>query len=204
MDTVYIETSIVSHATAWPSSDPAVSVLQQQARAWWAIERPKFSLVTSQLVLDEASLGDPDAAAERLKLLAGIPLIPTDKRVEEIADELIARSLIPETARLDALHVASAAVGSVQFLLTQNCRLNSWGVSTMTHNPILEELYAIREKLLADAGGDVQKYLAGVRQREAASGRLLKPTSQRTNRSTGAAKSGVLAEGNRSSPPGDR
>ncbi len=39
-----------------------------------------------------------------------------------VAEELIARSLIPEKARLDALHVASAAVGSVQFLLTQNCR----------------------------------------------------------------------------------
>ena len=28
MDLVYIETSIVSHATAWPSSDPATAVLQ--------------------------------------------------------------------------------------------------------------------------------------------------------------------------------
>jgi len=122
MDTVYIETSVVSHATAWPSSDPAVFVLQQQARDWWAVERSKFALVTSQLVLDEASLGDPDAAAERLKLLTGIPLIPTDKRVAAVAEELIARSLMPVRARLDALHVASAAVGSVQFLLTQNCR----------------------------------------------------------------------------------
>ena len=43
----------------------------------------------------------------------------------------------------------------------------------MTHNPILEELYAIRERLLADAGGDLQRFLAGVRDREAASGRLL-------------------------------
>jgi hypothetical protein len=43
----------------------------------------------------------------------------------------------------------------------------------MTHNPILEELYAIREQLLADADGDIRKYLAGVRDREAASGRLL-------------------------------
>src|ERR1019366_7025045 len=82
----------------------------------------KFSMVTSQLVLDEASLGDVAAAVERLKLLAGIPLIPTDERVEAVADELIARSLMPEKARLDALHVASAAVGGVQFLLTQNCR----------------------------------------------------------------------------------
>lgn len=122
MDNVYIETSVVSHATARQSADPAVFVLQQQARVWWVRERPKFSLVTSQLVLDEASLGDPDAAAERLKLLAEIPLVPTDRRVEAVADELIARSLIPEKARLDALHVASAAVGAVQFPLTQNCR----------------------------------------------------------------------------------
>ena len=70
MDTVYIETSIVSHATARPSPDPTLSVLQKQARAWWERERPIFSLVTSQLVLDEAAQGDPDAAAERLKLLS--------------------------------------------------------------------------------------------------------------------------------------
>ncbi len=122
METVYIETSVVSHATAWPSRTPAVSVLQQQARDWWARERAKYSLVTSQLVLDEASLGDPVAAAERLKLLADIPLIPTDPRVETVANELVARSLIPAGSQLDALHVAFAAVGGAQFLLTQNCR----------------------------------------------------------------------------------
>lgn len=122
MDTVYIETSIVSHATARDKGDPLVSVLQQQARNWWNLERPKFSIVTSQLVLDEAALGDADAAAERLKLLSGIPLIPTDERVEAVANELTGRSLIPVKAYLDALHVASAAVGGAQFLLTQNCR----------------------------------------------------------------------------------
>lgn len=49
----------------------------------------------------------------------------------------------------------------------------------MNPDPILEELYAAREKLLADAGGDIRKYLEGVRQREAASGRLLQPLPQR-------------------------
>jgi hypothetical protein len=85
-------------------------------------ERNKYSLVTSQLVLDEAALGDAVAAVERSKLLAGIPLIPTDPRVEEVANELVMRSLIPVKAQLDALHVAFAAVGGAQFLLTQNCR----------------------------------------------------------------------------------
>lgn len=49
----------------------------------------------------------------------------------------------------------------------------------MTPNPILEELYATREKLLADAGGDIRKYLAGVRKREALSGRLIRTKVQR-------------------------
>lgn len=122
MDSIYIETSIVSHATAWRSSDPKIALLQQQARDWWDNERSKFRVVTSQLVLDEAALGDPTAAEERLKLLFGIDLIPTDPRIESIADELIARNLMPEKARLDAFHVATAAVGGVQYLLTQNCR----------------------------------------------------------------------------------
>ncbi len=49
----------------------------------------------------------------------------------------------------------------------------------MTPNPILEELYSTREKLLADAGGDIRKYLAGVREREALSGRLIGAKVQR-------------------------
>ena len=50
----------------------------------------------------------------------------------------------------------------------------------MHANPILEEIYAAREKLLADAGGDVKRYLEGVREREQASGRLIDPSQQRS------------------------
>jgi hypothetical protein len=50
----------------------------------------------------------------------------------------------------------------------------------MPDNPILEEIYAAREKLLADAGGDVHRYLEGVRKRELASGLLRDPNQQRT------------------------
>lgn len=55
MATVYIETSVVSHATARASADPVVAALQAQAREWWQAQRPKFDLVTSQLVLREAA-----------------------------------------------------------------------------------------------------------------------------------------------------
>ena len=74
----------------------------------------------------------------------------------------------------------------------------------ITRNLILEELYAARAKLLADAGGDAHKYLEGVRERERASGRLLSAEEQRTIRCTGAAKSGDLPVENLSSPPSER
>jgi len=122
MATVYIETSIVSHATARPSADPNVAALQAQAREWWRTERLKFDLVTSQLVIDEASAGDPAAAADRLKLLAGIPLVPITDEVRQIAAAFVSASLMPTRAAADALHVAAAAFAGVEYLLTQNCR----------------------------------------------------------------------------------
>jgi len=122
MDTVYIETSIVSHATAWPSSDIQIAALQHQARNWWANQRHKFELVTSQLVIDEASAGDPSAAAERLKLLDGLPTVPMDGDVRTLARAIISASIMPPKAAADALHIAAAAVAGIQYLLTLNCK----------------------------------------------------------------------------------
>ena len=122
MDIVYIETSVVSHATARPSSNAATAVLQDQAKRWMDEQRSKFNVITSRLVLDEAALGDPDAARRRLEMLSDIPVLDPNPDVESVAEQLVSRSLIPENARLDASHVATAALAGVQFLLTQNCR----------------------------------------------------------------------------------
>src|SRR6056297_479681 len=122
MDKLYIETSVVSYATAWPSRDIAIAGLQQQARDWWANERHSFELVTSQLTLDEAGDGDPSAAADRLKLLDGLPLVDIDQNVEALAHRLIDAHTMPEKAMADAFHVAAAALGGVKYLLTLNCR----------------------------------------------------------------------------------
>ena len=121
MDTVYIETSIISHATARPSSDPATAVLQDQAKRWMTEQRPLYEVVTSQLVIDEASLGDSDAAKRRLAMLDGIPILPANPDADSVADEIVSRSMMPPQARIDALHIATAALAGVQYLLTQNC-----------------------------------------------------------------------------------
>ena len=121
MDIVYIETSIVSHATSRPSSDPATAVLQTQANRWMDEQAANYDLVTSRIVLAEARRGDPGAAVRRLGMLADIPVLDENPDTDTVADALVSRSLMPESARLDAMHVATAALAGVQYLLTQNC-----------------------------------------------------------------------------------
>jgi predicted nucleic acid-binding protein len=96
--------------------------LQEQARAWWANERAKFHLVTSQLTITEASDGDPTAAAERLKLLDGMELVPLGPDVDNLVELLLQKHLMPQNASADAAHVAAAAIAGVNYLLTLNCK----------------------------------------------------------------------------------
>jgi len=70
----YIETSIVSYLTAWPSRDLVLAAHQQVTRDWWA-SRGTFELFASQFVLDEAAAGDAQAAAGRLATLMDMTVL---------------------------------------------------------------------------------------------------------------------------------
>ncbi len=123
MATVYVETSILGYLTARSRDAVIFQARQELTRNWWQNRRVHYGLVISQLVLDEASRGDDEAAAERLRLLAGIQLLDmADARIDGIADELLAAHLLPEKARSDATHVAIATVHAVEYLLTWNCK----------------------------------------------------------------------------------
>ena len=91
-------------------------------KEWWQRDRLRFELFTSQLVLDEASAGDPAAAAERLDALSGIPLLAPTAEGLQIAERLEQALSLPQRAMLDAGHVAVAAVHGMSFLLTWNCK----------------------------------------------------------------------------------
>ena len=66
--------------------------------------------------------GDPAAAADRLKLLDGLPLVSLGTDVDALANLILANHLMPQKAGADAVHVAAAAMGGVNYLLTLNCR----------------------------------------------------------------------------------
>lgn len=122
MDTVYIETSIVSYLRQRPSPQVVMAARQLLTHQWWNAERSKYELVTSQYVIDEASAGEPTLAAERLESLERIPLLPLDAAIAPIADEIMNRGILPPKARTDALHIAIVAHHRIQYLLTWNCR----------------------------------------------------------------------------------
>lgn len=121
MRTVYIETSIVSFLRSRPSPHLVSAARQLVTRQWWDQERANYQLVTSQFVLDEAACGDEALAAERLAALADVPLLEIPDQVAALADELLAASMLPAKARLDALHISVASFHGIEFLLTWNC-----------------------------------------------------------------------------------
>ena len=79
-------------------------------------------MFTSELVVAEASGGDAAAACRRLDALSAIPELPIDDEAQRLAEALIADGGIPDAAQADALHVAVAAIHSIDYLLTWNCR----------------------------------------------------------------------------------
>jgi hypothetical protein len=95
---------------------------QQITREWWQTRRQNFDLFTSQLVIDEAREGDPDAANRRLEVLDDIPLLEPGDDVAELAQALIEQVPFPQRAAADALHIAIAVVSGMDYLLTWNCR----------------------------------------------------------------------------------
>ena len=118
---VYIETTIPSYLTAWQSPQLVMAANQQVTREWWHDRREEFDLFCSELVVDEASAGDPDAAARRLAAIQDIPLLAGGETADELARTLLTEIPLPPKAAADALHIAIAATNGIDYLLTWNC-----------------------------------------------------------------------------------
>ena len=118
---VYLETTIPSYLTARSGRDLVVAANQETTYEWWASCRDNYDLYISQLVSEEASAGDSEAAQKRFEMLRPIVRLDITAQATMLAKELVARIPLPAKARADALHIAVAAVNGMDFLLTWNC-----------------------------------------------------------------------------------
>ena len=118
----YIETTVIGYLTAWSSRDVVIAGHQQITRVWWRSAADRFELVASQLVVNEASAGDSDAARQRLTKLESVTLLDATDEALELAQQLVQSGAIPKKAAEDAAHVAIAVTNGVEYLVTWNCR----------------------------------------------------------------------------------
>ena len=117
---VYVETSVISYLTSRPNRDLIIAGNQQVTQEWWQKRRTAYDLYISQLVVQEASFGDATAAADRLKVLHEIPLLPLTEEGKQLAERLISKGAIPKKVVEDALHIAIATSNGMEYLLTWN------------------------------------------------------------------------------------
>jgi predicted nucleic acid-binding protein len=137
--TVYLETTVISYLTAWPSRDIVREGHRQITRNWWDQRRSHYDLYISQVVMDEITKGDPSAATDRLVAIQGIPLLAVNSKISAFAAQLVGPHALPPNALQDAFHIATAAYHGIDILLTWNC--------THIANPII--LSVVRRQLFA-------------------------------------------------------
>lgn len=117
---VYVETSVISYLTARPSRDLVMAAHQEVTHEWWHSRRAAFTLFYSEAVRTEASMGDPQAASQRLNLLAELNLPEIPVQAFDLANALVDANALPAKARVDALHIAISAYERMDFVLTWN------------------------------------------------------------------------------------
>ena len=84
------------------------------------MSRRHFTVVSSQLVVSEASAGDPELASARLAFLTELALLEITEEALKLAQRLLQAKAIPQEFPEDALHIAVAVVNGVEYLLTWN------------------------------------------------------------------------------------
>jgi hypothetical protein len=122
MESVYLETTFISYLVARPSREVIVAGHQQTTQDWWANRRSLFECSVSQIVIDEASLGDPAEVQKRLAIIGDLRALDVTKDAESLTRAIVAAGMLPPHAFPDAAHVAVSAVHAVDYLLTWNCK----------------------------------------------------------------------------------
>jgi hypothetical protein len=122
MATIYLETTIPSYLTSRPSRDLVVAAHQQLTHQWWERAHQHFDIAVSEVVVAEIEKGDPEFAARRMKLIAGLPVLGTNEDVVKLAEIYSTHLGLHPGAKIDILHIAFAVSFELDYLVTWNCK----------------------------------------------------------------------------------
>ena len=117
---VYIETSVVSYLTGRASRDVVIAGHQQATQLFWQLLTKELDPFVSALVVKEASRGELAMAQKRLDVIASFAVLATTPQAEMLAQSIIESKGVPREYPEDALHIAIAAIGGMDFIVTWN------------------------------------------------------------------------------------
>ncbi len=162
MPSLYLETTIPSYLVAHPSRDLIMAAHQQITHEWWLTARDRFDLHISEAVLDEIRRGDAGAAARRLAIVAGLPVLTFSADVASLIRIYGRRLGLAGSGTADLPHFAYAVTYKMDYLVTWNC-------AHIANGDVIRRLTAINaeigrptpvivtpEGLLAEYRGDFQ------------------------------------------------
>ncbi len=138
MQKIYIETSVVSYLTARPSKNIVIAGHQVITREFWDNLNLK-NVFISELVLEEASKGDENAAKARMKELEDIKELEIDIECQKLAEILVEKNVVPKEFPEDALHIAIAAVHKIEVIATWNFKHINNPVTRIKIRKVIEE-----------------------------------------------------------------
>lgn len=139
MESVYIETTIVSYLVARPAVGTLAHQWQVWTEDWWRLRRSRFECVVSAEVLREAAEGDPEASRRRLQALSHLTVVRRTPAVDELASALLVAGPLPAKAKADAAHLAVASVYRLDYLLTWNLKHLANAVILARLRPVVEQ-----------------------------------------------------------------
>ena len=119
MQKIYIETSVVSYLTSRTSNNLVVAGHQVITKDFWELIDTTNTFI-SELVLQEASKGDEQAANLRLEAINDLKELEIDSECKQLAQLLILKNAIPKEYPEDALHIAVASVHNMDVIVTWN------------------------------------------------------------------------------------
>jgi hypothetical protein len=117
---VYLETSFFSAAVSTRTSDK-IRGWRASSLEWWDTQRRKHELFISAEVFRELSAPEFQNREKALAMLEGLGLLEQTPEVQRLAELLVAERVMPGPAVAgDAVHVATATIHRMDFLLTWN------------------------------------------------------------------------------------
>ena len=117
--TVYLDTTILS-SYWYEGSDILALGRRLITREWWDSERSQFRLWVSSITEDELEAVRYPRQGEALAMARRLPFLPVVVGVRKFAEQLIEENVVPESKAGDALQMAIAAIGRMDYLLTWN------------------------------------------------------------------------------------